>query len=277
MRGDTIAPGEKQSSGAAPHFRLIDMHCHLDRMTNGLDVAAEVAERGIAIFCTTVTPGDALLAQELFGNRENVRVGVGLHPWWVDDERPSHGARSNHIIEQAAAMAAQSNYIGEIGLDFSPARAQSAAAQLATFEQIVRACADHPRDGRVISLHAVRSASAALDVLERHDLPRQAAYIFHWFSGTSEDLVRLRRLGCYVSVNDRMLATRRGREYARQMPTERLLLETDAPQRLDTPCTAAQIEESLECTVRELAHLRKVDERELAACIAQTSAGLLKL
>lgn len=246
-------------------------------MTNGLDVATEAAGRRIAIFCTTVTPSDALLAQRLFGDRENVRVGVGLHPWWVDDEQPSHGARSNRIIEQAAAMAAQCNYVGEIGLDFSPARAQNAAAQLAAFEQIVRACTDHPSDGRVISLHAVRSASAALDVLERHDLPRQATCIFHWFSGTSEDLVRLRRLGCYVSVNDRMLAARRGREYARQIPTERLLLETDAPQRQDTPCTVTQIEESLERTVRELAHTRKVDERELAAHIAQTSTGLLRL
>ena len=30
-------------------------------------------------------------------------------------------------------------------------------------------------------------------------------------------------------MNERMLATKRGREYARQIPLDRLLLETDAP------------------------------------------------
>ena len=36
-------------------------------------------------------------------------------------------------------------------------------------------------------------------------------------------------MGCLFSVNEFMLATRRGRAYARQIPTGQLLLETDLP------------------------------------------------
>ncbi len=71
----------------ASRFKLVDMHCHLDRMCNAADVAQEAAARGIGIFCATVTPQDAILAQKTFANCENVRVGVGLHPWWVANDR----------------------------------------------------------------------------------------------------------------------------------------------------------------------------------------------
>lgn len=276
-QNDVTMPGEEQRSDAMRDFRLVDMHCHLDRMANGLDVAKEASGRGIGIFCTTVTPHDALRAMESFDCRANVRVGVGFHPWWVDCETQTSGEDSDRAIECAAALAAQSDHIGEIGLDFSPAHAHSATAQLAAFELIVHACAEHPRSGRVISLHAVRSANKVLNMLERYDLHRQAACIFHWFSGTSNDLARLRNLGCYISVNERMLAARRGREYARQMPIERLLLETDAPEQLDTAHTAAQIEASLARTLHELALIRSADERELGSLIAHTSSQLLGL
>lgn len=256
-------------------WRLIDMHCHLDRMANGFDVATEAAEREIAIFCTTVTPGDALLAQKLFGDRENVRVGVGLHPWWMDNERPTHGARSNHIIEQAAAMAAQSNYVGEIGLDFSPAHEDARSAQLDAFEHIVRACAEHPVKGRVVSIHAVRAAGRALDILEQYRLPAQSTCIFHWFSGTSDELTRLRRLGCHISVNERMLASKRGRAYARQSPLGAMHLETDAPPQLDAPFSAKELEASLLRTVDMLAKLRGIEPHSLATRMAQASAGIL--
>ena len=39
-------------------WRLVDMHCHLDRMSNADEVARDAARRGIAIFDTPVTPND---------------------------------------------------------------------------------------------------------------------------------------------------------------------------------------------------------------------------
>lgn len=275
VRNSVTVPGGTRISGATADFRLVDMHCHLDRMESCVDVAEEAARRGIGIFCTTVTPRDALHAEKLFACCDNVRVGVGFHPWWVNDETQASEEDSGRAIEHAAAMAAQNDFVGEIGLDFSDAYVRSSSTQLATFERIVRSCAEHPRSARVISLHAARSADTVLDVLERYNLPRQAACIFHWFSGTSNDLTRLRDLGCCISVNERMLATRRGREYARQMPIERILLETDAPEQFDTAHTATQIEASLARTLHELTLIRGADERELGSLIAHTSSQLL--
>lgn len=261
-----------ETMGLEHRWRLFDMHCHLDRMTNADEVAREAAANGIVLFCTTVSPTDTLAAQARFGTIPNIRVGVGLHPWWVADGRIGESEG-----KQATQLAVSSRFIGEVGLDFGPRHAASAQRQLDAFEAIVRACAGNPVEGRVLSVHAIRSASEAIDVLEHHGLTASAHCVFHWFSGTSDQLTRALDAGCFFSVSERMLATKRGREYARQIPLDRLLLETDAPDPLDTPYSAGQIESSLMRALHELARIRGTDEHVLSAHIAKTSSGLFGL
>lgn len=253
-------------------LRFVDMHCHLDLMSNAPEVAEHTARLGIGMFCITVTPEGFQAAQLRLAKLTNVRIGVGMHPWWVSNES---------LFEQQAQLAVQlassSSYVGEIGLDFSSAHADTREAQILTFEGILAACAEHPLPNRVLSIHAVQSASTVLDLLERYELPGHAACIFHWFSGTSEELARLRRLGCFVSVNEHMLKTKRGREYARQLPVNQLLLETDAPPQLNASYSASQLETSLDNALSTIANLRKVNKKELAAHITQTSSRLLGL
>ncbi|MDQ9893106.1 hypothetical protein RFZ55_12295, partial [Acinetobacter baumannii] len=74
---------------------------------------------------------DALAARSRFGTPPNVRVGVGLHPWWIAD-----GRCGEIEIEQAAQLAAASRFIGEVGLDFGPRHAANAQRQLDALEAI---------------------------------------------------------------------------------------------------------------------------------------------
>ena len=257
-------------------WRLVDMHCHLDRMSNAEEVAREAAERGIAIFDTPVTPADTLAAQERLGTQTNVRVGAGLHPWWLADGRC--GAAD---VDLAAELAGELDYIGEVGLDFGRRGGNTQELQAAAFEGICRAIAKHPLPHRVISVHAIHAATAALDILERTGVvgpdAHTAAVIFHWFSGSSEEFARARRLGCYFSVSEHMLKSKRGREYTRQVPEGRLLLETDAPPGLDAPYSADALEASLTGALATIAEIRRVPQDALGRTIATTSAALLHL
>lgn len=258
--------------------RMVDMHCHVSLMANGAEVARDAAARGIALFDVPVTPAGTMAARELFAGDNSpcpnchVRVGVGLHPWQLAD-----GTCDARDIDQAILLAAPSPFVGEVGLDFSPRFQESFALQREAFDMIARACAERPVSGRVMSIHAVHAAGEVLDILERYDLPRHTACIFHWFSGTGDDLTRARKLGCFFSVNERMLASRRGRAYAQQMPAERLLLETDAPPQLGEPYTAQALEDSLNRTLDMLAAVRAEDREELARLLAATACDLLKV
>ena len=168
-------------------------------------VADEATALGLGLFDCGVDPRDFASAHGRARRLPTVIKGIGLHPWWLADGRCGP-AEVNLLCE----VAAQERYIGEVGLDFSARFAGSEPLQIQALDRLCDALVQHPLTGRVISIHAVRSAGAVLDVLESHGLlipnPDSPVIIFHWFSGTSDELVRARNAGCYFSVNERMLA-----------------------------------------------------------------------
>lgn len=208
---------------------LVDAHCHLDLFDDPVAVAREGAELGVSFLGVTVTPVGYRAWEHELGTLPNVRLAAGLHPWWLADGRCGQAD-----VGALCALAARVPFVGEVGLDLSPRRLgpDGGALQLAAFRQLAEACARV--GGRVLSIHAVRSATAVLDILQETGCLSTCACVFHWFSGTGDELVRARRAGAWFSVGERSLATRKGRAYARQYPRDRLLLETDLP---PTPAT----------------------------------------
>lgn len=253
---------------------LWDMHVHLDFMQDVHGVAEQAAQQGLGLFAVTVTPQGYEQAAPQLADTPNVRVGVGLHPWWVADGRC--GADD---VARTAQLARTTRYVGEIGLDLSPKHVPdgSLEAQVAAFETVVSAAAEasEPTARKVLSIHSVRAAGLALDVLERTGALPACHCIFHWFSGASDELHRAVKAGCWFSVNEMMLRTRRGREYARQLPESRLLLETDLPPGEGVAFSAGEICVPLERTVERLAEIRGVPASEMARTTCENSQNLL--
>lgn len=256
--------------------RFFDTHCHLDLMLNPDAAASESAASGLGLFDCGVNPRDFSAANERARRLPGIIAGVGLHPWWLADGRCGP-AEVNLLCE----VAAHEHYIGEVGLDFSARFAGSEPLQIQAFDRLCDTLVQHPLAGRVISIHAVRSAGAALDVLESHGLlipnSDSPVIIFHWFSGTSDELVRARNAGCYFSVNERMLATKRGREYARQIPLDRLLLETDAPAEPNTETSAQSLIRSLTRTSERIASLKKCDIKRIESAVLANARSVFDL
>lgn len=219
---------------------LVDAHVHMDFMSNAREVALEAAGRGLCMFANTVTPEGFERTRDALGDLPNVRVGLGMHPRWV-----AEGRCGEEDVARFEALAPESRWIGEIGLDFSPRYVEGHARerQVTAFERACEVAAG--LEGRVLSIHAVRSVSVVLDVLERSGCLGSCACILHWFSGSTEDLWRAIRAGCWFSVNERQSRTRRAKEQLKLMPRERLMLETDLPPGEGVPFAAAEIEASL--------------------------------
>lgn len=256
--------------------RLFDAHCHLDLMAHPDVVADEATALGLGLFDCGVDPRDFASAHGRTRRLPTVIKGIGLHPWWIADGRCGP-AEVNLLCE----VAAQERYIGEVGLDFSARFAGSEPLQIQALNRLCDALVQHPLTGRVISIHAVRSAGAVLDVLESHGLlipnPDSPAIIFHWFSGTSNELARARNANCFFSVNERMLATKRGREYARQIPLDRLLLETDAPAKPNTETSAQSLIRSLARTSMRIASLKNCDAKRIESAVLANAHSVFDL
>lgn len=253
--------------------QLFDAHCHLDLMARPDAVADEATALGLVLFDCGVDPHDFARAKKRACGRSNIFAGIGLHPWWLADGRCGP-AEVNLLCE----VAAQERYIGEVGLDFSARFAGSEPLQIQALDRLCDALVQHPLIGRVISIHAVRSAGTVLDVLESHGLlipnSDSPVIIFHWFSGTSDELVRARNAGCYFSVNERMLASKRGREYARQIPLDRLLLETDAPAEPQVDASARQLITSLKSASLHIAELKNCAEESVESTVLGNSHSI---
>ena len=250
---------------------LFDMHCHLGFCANATQAACELAVQGVGAFSNTVTPAEFAEQQVALAAAANVRVGAGLHPWWVGEYDVAAD------WDRLYGLIARNRFIGEVGLDSSSRHVDTRKAQLDALVCIAHACA---RTGRkVLSVHAVRAVDQVLDVLEHASVfggMAGNACIIHWFSGTSDQLTRARRVGCYFSVNPRMLGSKRGRAYAQAIPVDRLLLETDEPASAGAPWSAVRVRKLLEETLTQLAVLRGDNPAELRERIAQTSRTLLQ-
>lgn len=254
-------------------LQLFDAHCHLDLMSVPNAIVLEAATMGLGLFDCSVDPRDFAGTRERSGNNSHVIAGVGLHPWWIAD-----GRCGTAEVDLLCELASRERFIGEVGLDFSPRFAGTEGIQTQAFERLCQTLSRHPLAGRVLSIHAVRAAGAALDILESNgllkDAPNSPTIIFHWFSGTSDELVRARHAGSFFSINERMLATKRGREYARQIPLNRLLLETDAPAEPDAETSARQLIDSLIRTSEAIAALKNCSAESVKSVVLENSRSI---
>ena len=236
-------------------------------------IASEVAAMGLGLFDCGVDPRDFATANKCAVCHPGITAGIGLHPWWLAD-----GRCGTAEIDLLCKFAAQERYIGEVGLDFSPRFADTEGIQTQAFDRLCQTLSQYPLPGRVLSIHAIRAAGAILNILESHslleDTPSSPVIIFHWFSGTSDELVRARNAGCYFSVNERMLTTKRGREYARQIPLDHLLLETDAPSDQQSDTSAQQLVASLRSTSRHIAELKNCAAESIESIVLDNSRSI---
>ena len=223
---------------------LLDAHVHLGFARDPRQVARDAQSRDLALFSVAVTPAEfERMRQELCGFTL-VRQGLGLHPWWVDD-----GRCTEQDLERFLGLLGETSWVGECGLDFSR-RCHDHETQRAAFRRICEVVGR--QGGKVLSLHAVRSVTCVLDILEATGCTDSCTCILHWFSGSTEELWRAIRLGCHFSVNEMQARTRRAREQLRLIPEDRLLFETDLPEGEGADISAEEIARSL-MRARELA------------------------
>lgn len=285
-----------------------DMHCHVGFMSNPCQFAREAEKTQAHVLAASVTPQDYLRLSETLSEGlpevsaavspetssevlscqyakgasskrfTFVHSGLGIHPWWIPEDKEN----VNQLLNDFDGAFSGTKVIGEVGLDFSRYHLHTAENQKEALSFIFRRCAD--RGGFVLSLHCVQAYSEMFDLFKQTKVLSCCTGIFHWFSGSSQDLMQAIESGCYFSISKRMLSSKRGKEYVKAIPEDRLLLETDAPHVPIqdevipvTSCSFEQVQEELQETFRLLAELRNQDSCHLAAVIKKNAQRVLSL
>lgn len=203
---------------------ICDAHCHLDLMDDMIEFVNEIQESDISLFAVGTTPKAYSRVVQCCRNSRNIYVGLGMHPQLI-----SSGYDDMHLFE---TLFKESRYIGEVGLDFSKDYIQTKELQIEVFSEIVKLCEQSKE--RVISIHSLKSTNKVIEILETYKKQKSNKYIFHWFTGSIPQIEKAIEIGCYFSVNPRMLKTKSGIEVIKTVPFDRMLLESDAPFALKT-------------------------------------------
>ena len=206
---------------------LIDSHCHLDYYTADElpGVLARAAAAGVGEMVTIGTTfAQAATTIRLAETHANVWATVGVHP--------HHAAEAEIPTPEALAalVAAHPRVIGigESGLDYFYDRAPRDVQQ-ANFRAHIRAAR---LAGVPLAIHA-RDADADIAEILRDERDRGGdfAFLLHCFSSSRALAEAAIALGGFVSFSGILTfpKSQEIRDIARDVPADRLLVETDAP------------------------------------------------
>lgn len=206
---------------------LIDIGANLTHESFGhdLDAVLERAhEHGVARMIVTGASRDGShQALALANTRPGVLYATaGVHPHHAID----YDAATENDLRQLAAHDTV-RAVGETGLDYHR-NYSPRATQLAAFEKQLSIAIDA---GMPVFLHQ-REAHDDFLALLKSARDRLPAAVVHCFTDTREALHDYLDLDCHIGITGWICDERRGthlREFVRDIPADRLMLETDAP------------------------------------------------
>ena len=253
---------------------MIDSHCHIDVAEFDVDredVVARARAAGLAemLVVGSLDEGVGLERALAVGERFALPVAAGVHP---------HEARSwdTHVEEKLRGLARERRIvaIGEIGLDFhydhSPRPAQREA-----FRRQVHLARDVDLP---VVIHTREADEETITVLEEEGASETGG-VLHCFTGGLELARRCLGLGLCVSFSGIVAFPRAEliRRVAREIPDDRLLVETDAPYLAPPPHRGQRNEPAFVVEVaRHVAALRGVEPEAVGALALRNYARLFR-
>ncbi len=208
-------------------MRFYDAHNHLhDERLGGrqAELLAACDEEGIARMvvngsCEADWPDVLSLAQ----SHAQVLPSFGYHPWYVGQRSADWEANLRHYLDQLPAA------IGEIGLDRWKAELAYEGQEDVFLAQLQLGT----ERNLPVSIHCLRAWGRLYDLLREHPRPKRG-FLLHSYGGSAEMVAQFAALGGYFSLPGYFAHDRkqRQREAFKQVPWDRLLIETDAPDQL---------------------------------------------
>jgi TatD DNase family protein len=255
---------------------LIDSHCHLDNEDFNADREA-VIERALAAGVNRMVaigsgdgPPDLEAGVRLADRHSCFLATVGVHPHDASKATEETYLRLASLLTHPKVIA-----LGEIGLDYHYDHSPR-DVQRSVFVEQMRVAHDARKP---IVIHTREAWEDTFELLEKHWKPTGLPGVMHCFSGSPSEAQRSLELGFYLSFGG-ILTFPKALDIhaaARKAPSDRLLIETDAPFLAPVPKRGKRNEPAFVVeTARKLAELRGVTPDEIAEITTLNFARLFE-
>ncbi len=220
--------------------------------------------------CVGCTLSDSVAAVEMAERHKNIWASIGLHP-----HEGSEYVHDHEALQRFRSLATRSKVVavGETGLDYHYMHSSKGDQQ-----KLLRFQLDLAQEYRLPLIFHVREAFA--DFWRIYDEYQDLRGVVHSFSAGEEDLNEILSRGLYVGLNGIMTFTKDGAQLdaARQVPLDRLLLETDAPFLTPVPFRGKICQpKHVVVTAQFLAELREESLESIANASTENAINLFNL
>ncbi len=249
-------------------MRLFDSHAHLDFPQFAPDqerVVRELEEKGVYVLNVGVDLGSSQASLELARRHRNIFAACGIHP---------HDAKdfSEDTLKELAALLDQGAVaVGECGLDYyrdlSPREDQRRAFQ-AQLELAVE-------KGLPVIVHLRGEARDELLEILREVNPGKG--VIHAFSAAHGHPREFLDLGFYIGIGGPVTYKKNAalRALLREIPLERLLVETDSPYLPPEPFRGRRNDpEKVRFVVEKIAEILRVSPKKVAEATFRNACDL---
>jgi len=251
---------------------LVDSHCHLNFPELNANLAAirqamTDNEVGHAL-CVSVTLPDFPQVLTLAENNANFYASVGVHPDYENIEEPT--------VEGLVGLADHPKVvaIGETGLDYFRLTGDL-EWQRTRFRRHIQAAI---ACGKPLIIHTRNSPEDTIRIM-REENAQQVGGVMHCFTESLDVAVQAIALGFYISFSG--IVTFKNataiKEVARQVPLERMLVETDSPYLAPMPYRGKTNQPSyVKHVAEEIAKLRGISLAEVSTATTENFFRLFK-
>lgn len=243
-----------------------DSHCHLadPKMRDDADaIVARARDAGVSMIISVgaITSIETdRLAVEIAERHDGIFAAIGVHPHDAKDWNDRRLAQLRDLARAPKVVA-----IGETGLDFHYNQSPR-DAQIASFRAQLELAAELDKP---IVIHCRDAEDDVMALVAAVGMPARGGVI-HCFTGAAESARRLVAMGFYISFSGILTFKNAAqvREAATVVPSDRLLIETDAPYLAPEPYRGKRNEPAFMLrTLERLAALRSVAPEVLGAQI----------
>lgn len=240
-------------------MNLTDSHCHLDYPDTNIDEAVQEAEQAGVTRLLTVSvklsdPSPVFLSEKY----PNVFASVGVHPEYAAEEEEG-------TTVEALCRASQHPKVigfGETGLDYHY-NSDTKEAQKRLFRIHLKAA---KKTGLPVIIHTRDAEEDTLEILKSEASPSLKG-VLHCFSSRAFLATEALKLGFYVSASGIITFGKAEelRQTFKEIPLERLLVETDSPYLSPVPFRGKTNRPShVVKTAEKLAEIKGISVEELS-------------
>lgn len=202
---------------------LVDSHCHLDLIPQATPEQLITAARQYQVnylLCVSIDLAQFVTMMEMIAPFDTVFASVGVHP----NTEPTHFTEIDTLVKLADP--AKVIAIGETGLDYYRSHGELAWQQ-ERFRTHIRAAREI---GKPLIVHSREARDDTIRIL-REERATEVGGIMHCFVDDWDMAQQAMDMGFYISFSGIVTFNKATalQAVAKQIPLERLLVETDSP------------------------------------------------